>query len=103
MPWPGAKTKPSATPSDQRDRRHHLEIDQRLAADPPDFLQIARARDAMHDHAEHDRRDDHRDQLQERVAENFQLHRESRRERAERYTGRESEENLNKQRAHQRT
>jgi hypothetical protein len=56
----------------QRDRGHHLEIDQRFDADPTDFLQIAGARNSVHDNTEHDRRDDHGNQLQERVAQNLQ-------------------------------
>ena len=56
---------------DQRDGGHDLEIQQRLAADAADFLQIAGAGDAVHHDAEHDRRHDHRDQLQEGVAEEF--------------------------------
>ena len=57
---------------DQRHRGHHLEIDQRLDADPSDLLEVAGACDAVHDDAEHDRRDDHGNQLQEGVAENLQ-------------------------------
>jgi len=56
----------------QRHRGHHLEIDQSLDADPPDLLQIAGAGDAVHDHAEHDRGHDHRNQLQKGVAEDLQ-------------------------------
>ena len=58
--------------NDQRDCGHHLEIDQRLDADPPNFLEVTGTGDAMHDHAEHDRCDDHRNQLQEGIAENLQ-------------------------------
>lgn len=36
----------------QRQRRHDLEVDQRLAADAADFLHVAGARDAEHDGAE---------------------------------------------------
>ena len=56
----------------ERDRGHHLEIDQRLDADPSDLLEVAGAGNAVHDDAEHDRRHDHRDQLQKGVAENLQ-------------------------------
>ncbi len=57
---------------DQRDRGHHLEIDQRLDADAADLLEIAGTGNAVHDDAEHDRRHDHRDQFQERVAEDLE-------------------------------
>ncbi len=56
----------------ERDRGHHLEIDQRLDADPADLLEVAGAGDAVHHDAEHDRRHDHRDQLEEGVAEDLQ-------------------------------
>jgi hypothetical protein len=59
----------------ERDRGHDLEIDQRLDADPPDLLEVAGAGDAVHDHAEHDRRDDHRDQLEEGIAQDLQADR----------------------------
>ena len=32
---------------DQRERRHHLEIDQRLDADPADLLEVLHSGDAM--------------------------------------------------------
>ncbi|MGY4357661.1 hypothetical protein ACVW0J_004154 [Bradyrhizobium sp. i1.7.7] len=54
------------------DRRHHLEIDQRLDADPADLLEVAGTGNAVHDDAEHDRGHDHRDQLQEGVAEDLE-------------------------------
>jgi hypothetical protein len=60
----------------QCDRRHGLEIDQRLDADPSDLFQVAGAGDAMDHDAEHDRRHDHRDQLQEGVAEDLEADRE---------------------------
>ena len=56
----------------ERDRGHHLEIDQRLDADPADLLEVAGAGNAVHDDAEHDRRHDHRNQLQEGVAEDLE-------------------------------
>ncbi len=46
-------------PDDERDRGHHLEVDQRLHTDAPHLLEVAGAGDAMHHHAEHDRRHDH--------------------------------------------
>ncbi len=59
------------------DRRHDLEIDERLDPDAPDLLQIARPRDAVHDDAEDDRRHDHRNELEEGVGEKFQADGES--------------------------
>ena len=49
-----------------------LEVDHRLDADPADLLQVAGLRDAQHDDAEHDRGDDHLDQLDEPVAKRLQ-------------------------------
>ena len=54
---------------EQCQRGEDLEIDHRLDADPTDFLDVASADDAMHHDAEHDRRDEHRDQLDEGIAE----------------------------------
>ncbi len=51
---------------------HHFEIDQCLDADASDLFQVARTGNAMHDDAEHDRRHDHRNQLQECVAEDLE-------------------------------
>jgi hypothetical protein len=82
----------------QRNRRHYLEIDQRLDADPPDLFEVAGARDAMHDDAEHDRRDDHGDQLQEGVAENFQADGKIGNSHSQHNPEQEGNENLNKQR-----
>ncbi len=86
-------------PEAERQRRHRLEIDERLHADPADLLEIAGAGDAMHDHAEHDRRDDHGDQFQEGVAEDFELHREVRRDDAEHDAEDQRGDNLVEQRA----
>ena len=51
---------------------HHLEVEQRLAADAADLLHVARAGDAEHHGAEDDRRDQHLDQRDEAVAERLQ-------------------------------
>ena len=56
-------------------RRDDLEVDQRLAADPPDLLHVAGAGDAEHDRAEDDRADQHLDEGDEPVAERLQLDR----------------------------
>ena len=56
----------------KHDLGHHLEIDQRLDPDPTDLLEVARTGNAVHDDAEHDRRHDHRNQLQEGVAEDLE-------------------------------
>jgi hypothetical protein len=57
---------------------------QRFYPDAPDLLEVAGPGNAMDDHAEDDRRDDHRDQLEKRVAENFKLDGKVRREHPER-------------------
>ncbi len=56
----------------ERDGRDHLEINQRLDADPAEFLQVAHAGDAVHHGAEDHRRDHHLDQRDEAVAERFE-------------------------------
>ena len=53
-------------PIDQRQRRNHFEIDQRLHADLADLLQVAHRGDALHNHAEDHRRDHHPDQRDKR-------------------------------------
>ena len=75
MPTPGWNTNASSRPSAERDRRDDLEIDQRLDADPADPFQVAGAGDAVHDDAEHEHRDDHLDELDERIAERLELDR----------------------------
>ncbi len=47
-------------------------IGQRLDADPADLLEVAGAGNAVHDDTEHDRRHDHRDQLEEGVAQDLE-------------------------------
>ena len=54
---------------EQRDRRRHLEIDDRLQPDAAHRLQIAGAGDADDERREQQRRDDHLDHAQERVGE----------------------------------
>ena len=53
----------------QRDRRHDLEVDERLDGHAPDALRLADARDSMDDGAEDDRRHDHAHEPDEQVAE----------------------------------
>ena len=79
----GREQKSQQQADSERDRRHDFEIDQRLEADPADFFQIAGAGDAVHDDAEYDRRDDHLNELEERVTEDFQRNGEIRRRHAE--------------------
>ncbi len=57
----------------ERERRHRLEIEQRLDADAADLLEIAHRGDAVHDGAEDHRRDHHLDQRDEAVAERLEL------------------------------
>ena len=55
-------------PDGERERRHDLEVEQRLAPDPADPLEVRDVRDAEDDREEDDRRDDHPHQVHERVA-----------------------------------
>src|SRR6267154_2748104 len=58
---------------DERERRHHLEIDQRLDADATDSLEVLHSSDTMNDGAEDDRGDQHFDHLDEGIAKRFHL------------------------------
>jgi hypothetical protein len=58
----------------QRERRQHLEIDQRLERDAPDFGHIGHVGDAMHNRAENNGRDQNADRLDEGVAEQLHAH-----------------------------
>ena len=53
----------------QRKRRHHFKVQQSLAADATDFLDVVHAGDAGHDGAKDDWCDDHLDQLDEAITE----------------------------------
>jgi hypothetical protein len=55
----------------QRQSGNDLKVQERLSANPADFLQILHAGDAGNDGAKDDQRDNHRDQLDERVAQRF--------------------------------
>ena len=50
-----------------------LEVEQRLGADPPDFLHVIHPGDAGDHRAENDGGDDHLDQLDEAVPQRFQF------------------------------
>src|SRR6266436_6455581 len=63
----------------QRDRGNNFEIDERLDAQPPDFLQIRMPGDAHYQSPEEQRRDDHLDQPQKNRAQELQLQRDGRR------------------------
>jgi hypothetical protein len=82
---------------DQRHRGHDLEIDERLDADAADLLEVAGPCDAVHDDAEHDGGDDHRDQLEEGVAEDLQFDREVRRRNTEQNAKKKRRQHLHKQ------
>lgn len=56
----------------QRERRDDLEIDQRAHADATDLLHVAHLRDAEHHGAENDRREQHLDELDERIGERLE-------------------------------
>ena len=57
----------------QRYRADNLEIQQRQATSFPNFLHVLHARNADHDCAENNRRDDHLDQLDETVSERLHV------------------------------
>ena len=85
-------------PDGERHRGHHLEIQQRLAADTPDLLQIPGPGDAVHHDAEHDRRHDHGNELEESVTEELEADREARREHAKHDAQHQPDDNLHEQR-----
>ena len=87
----------------ERDGGHDFEIDQRFETDPADFLQIAGAGDAVHHNAEHDRCDDHLDELEEGVAEDLERNREIRRRDAENNAENKRYQDLDEQRAVERS
>ncbi len=82
---------------DQGDGGHHLEVEQRLAADAAHLAQIAGAGDAVHDHAEHDGRHDHRDQLEKGVAEHLEADGESGSDDAEHHAEHQRHDDLHEQ------
>ncbi|MOA25789.1 hypothetical protein D3C78_1465370 [compost metagenome] len=57
----------------QGDGGQHFKVDHRFQADAPDLLQIAGTGNAADHHAEDDQADKHLDQLDEAVAEGFEL------------------------------
>ena len=63
---------PNDKADDKRDGGNHLEIDERLDADPADFLKVAHGRDSMHYRAEDHRRDHHFYELNEAIAQRLQ-------------------------------
>ena len=93
----GRERKRQDEPDHQRHGGHALEINERLDANPPDLLEIAGTGNAMDHDTEHDRRHDHGDQLQKRVAENLQADREVRRGDAQDDTQEQGRQDLNEQ------
>ena len=57
----------------QRKGGYDLEVEQRLAAHPADFLHVLHAGDAVHHGAEDHRGDDHFDEFDETVAEGLEI------------------------------
>ncbi len=76
----------------QGNRGHELEVQQRLAAHPPDFLHVARAGDAEDDGAEDDGRDQHLHERDEAIAQRLELHGVDRIEVPERPAGQDGED-----------
>ena len=87
-------------PDDERQRRHHLKIEERLHADPPDFFEVVHARDAGDYGAEDDRRNDHLDELDEPVTKRFQAGAEIGPEMADRHAESDGHQHLDVERAH---
>jgi hypothetical protein len=79
---------------DQRQRRHHFEVDERLEADAADLAHVLHAGDAVHDRAEDDRCDDHFDHLDERIAQRLHLLGQLRLKVAEQHAGEDGEQDL---------
>ena len=92
-PAPGLRTL-TTKPDDQRESGDDFEVEQRLAADAAELLQIAHRGDAVDDGAEDDRRDDHLDQLDEAVAERLERFAELRKEMADDDAERDGDQHL---------
>ncbi|MNS84899.1 hypothetical protein D3C72_1187430 [compost metagenome] len=82
----------------QRDGGQHLEVDQRLHADPAHALEVARAGDAMHHHAEHQHGNDHLDQLDEAVTQRLELGGELGRKEADEHADHQCDDHLSEER-----
>ena len=80
-------------PDRERERRHDLEVDERLEADGADLLQVVHVGDAERDREEDDRPDHHPDERDERVAQRSHRTRGIRRDDAERHSDRDRDEN----------
>ena len=81
-------------PDDQRQRRDHLEIDERLEAHASDLAHVLHAGDAVHHRAEDDGCDHHLDHLDEGIAERLHLLAELRVEMAEQHAHQDGREHL---------
>ena len=92
----GLKHKGQHQTQAQGEGGEYLKVDQRLDADPAHALQVARAGDAMHHHAEHQHRDDHFDQLDESITQGFELDRELRNQKPQQYADDEGNDHLPK-------
>ena len=86
-------------PDHQRDGGHPLEIKERQPAGLADVPQLRHSRDAGHDGAEDDGRDQHADQLDEAIAQGPQLLREVRPAAAQQDAHRDGDEYLHVKRA----
>ncbi len=94
----GAYDKCDRKPDDECNRGHPLKIDQRLHPDASDLLEVTGPGYTVNDHAKDDRRDDHRNQLEKRVAENFELYGKGWRHHAENNPEHQRGKHLNEQR-----
>ena len=82
---------------DERDGGDDLEIDQRFDGDPPNASHVVHVGDAQHDRAEHNRRDEHADGLDEGVAERLHALASRGREVAEQHAGGHRPQDVNPQ------
>ena len=99
----GAEDESEHDSEHQGDGCHDLEVDEGLDADTPDLLEVAGSRDAMHDDAEDDWRDNHRNQLQKSVAQKLELDGEVRHRHAQHDAQQQRDKNLNEERLVQRS
>ncbi len=83
----------------QRQRRHHLEVHQRLHADASHLPQTSMPGNARHQRAQDQRRHDHADQPQEDVAEHLALYRNPWRIDAQLHSGQHRDKDPRRQRA----
>jgi hypothetical protein len=91
----GLEQLPDQKSEPERQRRHRLEIEQRLDPDTADLFEVAHRADAVHDRAEDDRPDHHLDERDEAVAERLEGDRRVGEEMPDQDADRDGDEHLN--------